>query len=247
MFGILLLCGFDVSAMATKLEIAEMKFSNNRSSINNKYWFAKPKQKNNSVLPLIIYLHGRGGVGESPDKIKKQVNHIVQYAQKFSEQAFYFAAPQTSKSYVQGGGWQVAELNLFLNHLKQSYNIDPKRVYLTGNSMGGMGTWIWAATHPEQFAAIAPISGGLKKEMKKYVPKDTNIVEGLVKMPVWALAGGKDKVVPATLSEKLIEAIVSLGNSNAQFTLYPDAKHNVRTQIFANSEIYSWLFNHKQH
>ncbi len=82
--------------------------------------------------------------------------------------------------------------------------------------------------------------------MKQYIPNGVDIQKGLANMPVWAFAGGKDKVVPAELSLNLIEDIQKEGNDNAKFKLYPKAKHNVRTEIFSSAEIYNWLFKQKR-
>ncbi len=238
---------FIVMSGEIQLTVEEHSLLSNNSAVNAKYWLAVNNDKASSPAPLLIYLHGRGGVDNSLNKIKKQVNHIAKHTAKYSNSSFYFVAPQTSKTFSQGGGWVVPELNNLLSQLKKKYNIDSDRVYLIGNSMGGMGTWIWAAAEPDSFAAIAPISGGLENKMKQYIPNGVEIQKDLANMPVWAFAGGKDKVVPAYLSENLIKDIQREGNQNAHFKLYPQAKHNVRTEIFASKEIYDWLFgiNHK--
>ncbi len=228
------------------LSVKEHNYRVETSSLNKQYWLATHKVNNNSPAPLLIYLHGRGGVSDSLEKIEGQVKQIVKHAAKYSGSPFYFVAPQTTKSFIQGGGWVVPELNNLLVQLKQQYNIDSSRIYLMGNSMGGMGTWIWASSVPEHFAAVTPISGGLKDKMKQYIPNGVDITKGLANTPVWAFAGGKDKVVPAELSLNLIEDIQKEGNDNAKFKLYPKAKHNVRTEIFSSAEIYNWLFKQKR-
>ena len=225
------------------LSIQDYSNSSPLGSLNNQYWLFKHQVKSTQPAPLVIYLHGRGGVANSVDKIKKQVKHLTRHAAKFADTPFYFAAPQTRQTFRQGGGWKVEELNQFLNYLTQTYAIDEKRIYLIGNSMGGMGSWIWSASESDTFAAVAPISGGIPKVVQQYLPVDVDIANGLANTPVWAMAGGKDKVIPATLSADLIQKIKANGNPNARFKLYPDGKHNIRLDIFASPAIYQWLFS----
>ena len=186
-------------------------------------------------------MHGKGGIASNLKKIELQANHIMKHAIEYVDDSFYFVAPQTTKSFKENGGWRLDELNHFLSELKTKYKIDSNRVYLIGNSMGAMGAWIWAASNPEHFAAIAPISGGIKAKNKKHLPD--NYSTALASTPIWAMAGGRDKVVPEKLSSDMIRTLAEAGNTQARFTLFPDAKHNVRTQILASPDIYNWLFS----
>ena len=114
-----------------------------------------------------------------------------------------------------------------------TYDIDQDRVYLTGLSMGGYGTWALASKYPDRFAAIAPICGGGTMIMAL----------GLKDMPVWAFHGAKDQVVPLAESERMVETINARGG-NAKLTVYPEAGHDSWTKSYDNQELYDWLLSH---
>jgi predicted peptidase len=113
--------------------------------------------------------------------------------------------------------------------------VDPDRVYLTGLSMGGYGTWSLAAAHPERFAAIVPICGGGN-------PADA---AKLASLPVWVFHGAKDPTVPLERSKEMVEAIKSAGG-NPRFTIYPEAGHDSWTETYNNPELYQWLLEQKK-
>jgi predicted peptidase len=123
-------------------------------------------------------------------------------------------------------------LNALLDSVTRHYRVDKKRVYLTGLSMGGYGTWALAAAHPEKFAAIAPICGGGN-------PADA---PKLAKLPIWVFHGGKDTTVPLQRSQEMVDAIKSAGG-DPKFTIYPDAGHDSWTETYNNPEFYQWLLS----
>ena len=108
-----------------------------------------------------------------------------------------------------------------LDDIVARYKVDKERIYLTGLSMGGYGTWSLASAHPERFAAIAPICGGGKRFMSMRL-KD---------IPVWIFHRAKDKTVPLKESEEMVNAIRNRGG-NAKFTIYPDAGHDSWTETY---------------
>jgi predicted peptidase len=117
----------------------------------------------------------------------------------------------------------------------RKYRIDKDRVYLTGLSMGGYGTWALAAAHPEKFAAIAPIcGGGNPAEAAK-----------LARLPIWVFHGAKDPTVPIERSKEMVEAIKAAGG-DAKFTIYPEAGHDSWTETYNNPELYQWLLAQKR-
>src|SRR5205085_2048760 len=97
------------------------------------------------------------------------------------------------------------------------YQVDPQRIYLTGLSMGGGGTWALAAAYPERFAAIVPIcgAGGAAADAKR-----------LKDLPTWVFHGAKDRTVPVARSETMVNALRAVGAKEVKFTVYPDADHD---------------------
>ena len=217
------------------------------TSLNPKYLVFAPSKKTDAKLPLVIYLHGAGGVGDNIQKIKGQSGQLIQGIAKFEKGPCIIVAPQCLKRAREKGGWIPAHLNILLAHLKATLNVDEKRIYLTGNSMGGFGSWIWGGNNPEHFAAIAPISGGIGSGGPKDVTKQIDKwVANLVKVPVYAFAGEKDRVVPAERSKRMIELIQKAGGKHAKLKIYPDEGHNARRLVFTNAEYYNWMFSKKR-
>ena len=138
-------------------------------------------------------------------------------------------------------------MDLLLKGLSASLDFDSKRIYLTGNSMGGYGSWTWGGNSPQHFAAIAPVVGGIGPGG----PKDVTIeldqwAANLAKVPVYAFAGAKDKVVPAERSVRMVDAIKKAGGKIAKIKVYEDQGHNARQVVYSSKEFYDWMFSQKR-
>lgn len=179
--------------------------------------------------PLVLFLHGSGESGNDLEKVKVHaLPKLVEGGKKFP---FIVVSPQSS-----GFGWDAEQLFRMLLDIKKKYRVDDDRVYLTGLSMGGFGTWALATRHPEMFAAIAPICGGGNPEEAwkiRYVP-------------VWCFHGAKDNVVPITASRRMIDALKPL-NPAVKFTVYPEAGHDSWTETYNNDSLYTWLLAQSRH
>lgn len=217
--------------------------------LNPEYLVFLPKADSDAKLPLVIYLHGAGGVGNDINRIKGQSMRLCKGIGKFGKGPCIVAAPQCLKKTKKGerGIWRPEDLNLLLRHLKATRPIDPKRIYLTGNSMGGYGSWAWGAHNPEHFAAIAPVVGGIGPGGPKDVTPDLDKwAAKLAKVPVYAFAGARDRVVPAERSERMIAAIRKAGGKTAKIKVYPDEGHGAGRITFSTAEFYNWLFSQKR-
>ena len=179
--------------------------------------------------PTILFLHGSGERGSKLDQVKKHgIARIVEEQPSFP---FIVASPQCP----QNQSWSVPLLSLLLDEVISSYHVDPDRVYLTGMSMGGYGTWDWATAQPHRFAAIAPICGG----------GNPDEACNLKKLTVWAFHGALDTAVPLSASEVMIEAIKAC-DGNVLLTVYPEAGHDSWTQTYNNPELYEWFLQHQR-
>ena len=143
---------------------------------------------------------------------------------------FIVVTPQCPK----GAWWndpdQLNILSQLITEIEATYRIDKRRIYLTGLSMGGYGTWHLAAMEPDRFAAIAPICGGGN-------PRDAERIKDI---PTWVFHGARDNVVPISESDKMVQAVRNAG-ANPIFTIYPKAGHDSWTESYANRDLYRWF------
>ncbi|MDP6445565.1 MAG: prolyl oligopeptidase family serine peptidase [Pirellulaceae bacterium] len=207
----------------------------------------KPDQK----IPLVVYLHGAGGVGDNATKNTSRARVFIKGIRRFDKGPALVVAPQcrrTSTKTNERGGWLPEDLEVFLKQLKARHaEIDVDRVYLTGNSMGGYGCWVWGGHHPEHFAAIAPIVGGIGRNGPKDVtPELEKWAANLAQVPVYAFAGGKDRVVPAERSQRMVAAIRKAGGKRAKIKVYPEQGHGASKVVYSSVEFFDWMFSHKR-
>ena len=180
--------------------------------------------------PLLLFLHGSGERGENLDRVKLHGPPKLIAAGK--DFPFIVVSPQCP-SYSRG--WQPYELLALLDEIIEKYKVDKDRIYVTGLSMGGFGTWALAAFSPERFAAIVPICGG----------GDPMTARRIAHIPVWVFHGAKDPAVPLAGSEKMVEALKK-ANGNVKFTIYPEAGHDSWTQAYNDPELFKWLLQQKR-
>jgi len=179
-------------------------------------------------FPLLLFLHGMGERGDNVDRIRKHgIPKIVEKPEQV-DFPFIAASPQCPGNSF----WtkEVEGLDAFLAELVATYAVDPHRVYLTGLSMGGFGTWAWSCAHPDRFAALVPICGA----------GDPAKAAAIKDIPTWVFHGAKDTTVKPIKSEEMVNAIKAAGG-NPKFTLYPDAGHDSWTVTYDNPELYAWL------
>ena len=131
--------------------------------------------------------------------------------------------------------YETAKILALVDEICETYRVDEKRIYLTGLSMGGFGTWAIAGAYPERFAAAAPICGGGYPFMAPNM-KD---------LPIWAFHGEADTVVPVEKSKEMVDAVNSNGG-NAKLTIYPGVGHNSWSQTYDNDELYEWFLSHSK-
>ena len=180
--------------------------------------------------PLMIFLHGAGERGDDLEQVKSHGPPKV--VETRSDFPFVLISPQCAARRF----WEPAAFNALLDHALATYNVDPDRVYLTGISMGGYGTWATAMAYPDRFAAIVPICGG----------GDPTGAARLKDMPIWVFHGERDDVVPIERSEEMVNAVKKAGNALSTFTRYPDAGHDSWTASYDNPELYEWLLSHQR-
>ncbi len=176
--------------------------------------------------PLVIYLHGAGGRGRNTDLI---FSHPF-----FSEtEAWLKDAVSVAPQCYEDSWFTIFEqLQSFIEYAVAFPNVDSKRVYLVGASMGGYATWQMAMSRPELFAAILPICGG-----GMYWNGGR-----LKNMGVWAFHGDSDSTVLPEESQKMVNSVNNSGGK-AKLTIYTDCAHNAWEPTFLNGEVWEWLLS----
>jgi predicted peptidase len=134
----------------------------------------------------------------------------------------------------------ITPLFTLLEEIQDTYSVDAKRIYLTGNDMGGNGVWVVGLRHPEYFAALAPIAGYASYPFA--VPE--NICD-LKSVPIWAFHGERDPYVPVEAAQDLIDALIACGG-NAQITLSSEMKNDVPLKVYEDPNLYEWLLEQSQ-
>jgi predicted peptidase len=177
-----------------------------------------------SKWPLVVYLHGAGSQGHDLNLVRREgLPGLIGQGTKFR---FILLSPQHPR-----GSWWIPELVVgLIEHISSSLPVDRNRVYLTGYSMGGNGTWAVASYDPSRFAAIAPLCGR----------GNVSQAERLAKMPIWAFHGAKDQVIPLRASEAMVDAVRKSGG-HVKFTVYPDAGHGICEETYQNPQLYELL------
>ena len=210
----------------------EMKIT---KTLKGKYLLFLPEMYGEDAqrLPMILFLHGSGERGNNLGRVKKFGPHKTAEEQKGFP--FIVLSPQCPS----GGWWtdvDVIEMVMgMLDEVCRNYLVDTNRIYLTGLSMGGFGTWGLAQQYPNRFAAIAPVSGG------------GNVYLGhrLKNVPARVFHGAKDKRVPLRRSREMAAALRGAGG-NVELIVYPNLGHDIWDLTYSNPKLYEWFLQHRR-
>ncbi len=185
--------------------------------------------------PLVLFLHGSDERGDDPEMVA--ANGLPKLLTSTLDFPAIVLSPQAPEDAVWWGG-QLDVVRALLDHIQASYNVDAKRIYLTGLSMGGFGAWAMAVRYPQRFAALVPIAGGWDSE-RDTVPNNICVIKDL---PTWVFHGQQDEIVLPKKAEIMVDALRQCGSA-VRFTLYPDADHRASfEQAYAEPALYAWLF-----
>ncbi len=196
--------------------------------------------KGDKPCPVILFLHGAGETGTDG---KRQAQVGLGKAVKAHEDTFQFITvfPQSQKRTWQAGSADADRALAILDEVMKEYKTDPDRVYLTGLSMGGYGTWSLAAKYPDRWAAIAPICGGAGRSGSGA----ESIAEKVKDLPCWCFHGGSDPTVPVSQSRTLMKALWNAGG-HPNYTEYPGVGHNSWDKAYATADLYDWFLKHQR-
>lgn len=240
-----------------------LEYSNDKYSYNLPYRLFVPENYQvEGKYPLVIFLHGGGRKGSDNVSQIKDMSGPMAFVNPEIQNKYpsFILAPQCPKSENWRGTSCSGErlprsledikssstylmLMELLENLKDDYDIDSDRIYLTGQSMGGIGTWFIALSNPDKFAAIAPICGWS-------LPSEAYV---LVDVPVWAFHGAEDKTIPPEGSRSMVTALKEAGSTMVKYTEYPDVEHESWTKAYTEdtdhngeADLIEWMFSHKR-
>ena len=233
------------AAAADKLEARVLKSGDESLP----YRLLKPTNYDKSKkYPLVLFLHGAGERGT--DNRKQLIHGIADFssAEALEKRPCFLVAPQcpsgkrwvevdwSSKSHkMPAKPSDAMRLTMeLLDALEKEFSIDKSRVYVTGLSMGGYGTWDAIQRYPKRFAAAIPICGG----------GDASNVEMVANKPIWVFHGDKDNAVPVSRSRDMVEALKKAGGK-VRYTEYKNVGHNSWAATYRDPKVHEWLFEQK--
>lgn len=180
--------------------------------------------------PLLLFLHGAGERGDDLELVK--VHGPPKLIAEGEDFPFVVISPQCPV----GVWWSIETLHALINEVVETYRIDTSRIYVTGLSMGGYGSWDLAYTYPDLFAAAVPICGGGEPEKAPLMKE----------IPTWVFHGAKDEAVPPQRSQEMVDALAEAGG-NVRFTVYPEAGHvEAWVNAYGDPGLWEWLVKQRR-
>jgi len=236
------------TAFAADPQLAAETFKPDGSDVGLKYRIFKPEIKDGEKLPLVLCFHG---AGERGDDNAKHIGYFVPLwtGDNAANYRAIFVLPQVPNGQLWASyGWStktdsmqpepsqtMALTRKLIDDLVSKLPIDRDRIYVTGLSMGGYGTWEFAQRYTEIVAAIAPVCGG----------GDPKWAQKIKHIPVWAFHGDKDGVVRVTETTKMTDALQAAG-AQPKLTIYEGRGHDSWNPAYREKDLMKWLFEHRR-
>jgi predicted peptidase len=203
-----------------------------KKDVTLRYWIYLPSDYDanpSEKWPLVLFLHGSGERGDEIEKVK--IHGPPKLVGQGKEFPFVLVSPQCPV----GSRWNAEELDQLVDELTELFRVDGQRLYVTGLSMGGSGTWSLISAQPGKFAAAMPLCGR----------GDLEAAEKIAKTPIWVLVGDKDRAETVQNCRDMAAALSQAGGET-KLTVYPDLPHDCWTVTYDNPEVYAWLLSHRR-
>lgn len=207
-------------------------FEHQDSTLN--YLIRIPEEAGSKKLPLILFLHGAGERGDDNQSQLKHNPFSLAPEGTFKKNPCLVIAPQCPKEQWWSGD-NLKTLIKLVGEITDHLPVDKNRIYITGLSMGGMGTWALLDMEPKLFAAAVPICGRGNPQKAKNIKH----------IPIWAFHGDADTTVTPDGTREMVAALKEAG-SEVKYTEYPGVKHDSWTQTYKQAELWEWLFAQKK-
>jgi len=188
--------------------------------------------------PLIVFLHGGDQSEGNLDRVKE--NGPPKFALTNPDFPFVVVAPHLPVGHL----WEPDAVFKLVKQVVRRFRIDEGRIYLTGLSTGGYGTWNTALKYPERFAAVVPVAGGGSTEI--LIHAEGAHLQALRSLAVWAFHGGSDPAISADESQRMISELQRVGNAAARLTIFPGAPHDVWSRVYDDPALYDWLLQQRR-
>lgn len=206
------------------------KVNDKEASLEYLLYLPKGYEKSqDKAWPLMLFLHGAGERGDDINRVK--VHGPPRIVEAGKDLPFIVISPQCPRNQW----WNADELMALVDDVAGSHRVDKGRIYVTGLSMGGFGTWSLVTKYPDRFAAAVPICGR----------GDPTKAANMKHVPTWVFHGDQDRAVPIDGSKKMVEALKEAGG-NVRFTIYEGVGHDSWTQTYNNPDLYKWLLEQKR-
>jgi predicted peptidase len=195
--------------------------------------YVPPHHPAGEALPLILFLHGSGERGD--DGFHQTEFGLPAAIRRCGVRPRALIVMPQCRA---GQTWSDDMARMALRCVEQTareYKVDPERLYLTGLSLGGAGTWLIGAALADRFAALVPVCGF----------GGTEDAEKLARVPIWAFHGARDEAVPVAQSRDMVAAIRRVGGQ-VKYTEYPDLGHSCWDAAYTDPELYRWLFQQRR-
>ena len=227
LFCCILLISLPCDAQSAHRQVAKRLALTNGEQNEMQYLLYLPPayDTNEEKWPLLLFLHGAGERGDDLELVK--VHGPPKMIAQRRDFPFVVISPQCPKDVW----WSIEALHALINEIIETHHIDKSRIYVTGLSMGGYGSWGLAYTYPEMFAAVAPICGGGD-------PEKAPLMKGI---PTWVFHGARDDIVPLVRSQEMVDALEDVGG-RVRFTVYPEAGHvGAWVNAYDDPEFWEWM------
>jgi predicted peptidase len=197
-----------------------------------RYWLYLPtdyKADGEERWPMMLFLHGSGERGDDLAVVK--IHGPPKVIEAGKSLPMIVVSPQCPSDQR----WNAEALAKLVDDLANTYRVDHSRLYVTGLSMGGAGTWSLLSEKPGMFAAGLPICGRV----------DPDAAAKMTDVPLWIVVGAKDRKELVESNQQAAAAIEKAGGKSMKLTVYPDAGHDSWTETYNNAEVYEWLLKQK--
>ena len=193
--------------------------------------------------PLIVFLHGSGDAQyESEFVVSFGLPAVLELGEQPENFDFVVISPQAAPGSAWWTNRQVDIIDELLEEMLNTYLVDPERVYLTGLSMGGYGSWYVATAHPERYAAMVSTSGSAYGSAN--LPPEEFMCQ-LKKVPVRGFHGETDAIAEYQLVESAVRGFETLCGATVEWTAYPDAGHfEAYERAYRDPALYDWMLSH---